>query len=1028
MTRLPFLIPRPVPIVRSFLASLLLLVALGEAGAQTALVATPPKMRVAPPGGYILGGGDLNGDGLRDVMIIHAERAFVHLSRGDGTFLPAVDTRIARKPGVEVTIANLDNDGRADAVTQTGREVGLFYGRGDGTFTPGGSVSLPDSYMPLAFGDFTGDGAPDLVSAAYVAAQQRTVFFVLPNLGNGAFGTAVVTQMAEPAHIATMGVADFDRDGRLDVVAATAWASWVAHGTGDGRFRDFPRVAAGAHSLAVADFDSDGRPDWAAGSTGNAIESVSVFLNQTDGTFSRHALRMPGTSSVRAEDMNGDGVPDIVASLWSGHVGILVSRNDGTFAPPRLFAGAKGTMDVGRYDRDAAPDVVSFHRNRVTFARGRGDGTLDLLPAYITDAAPHIDQYRPGGFRFRFADVTGDAAPDAVAVVGTDQGSYEIVVLANDGHGALGLPVHTPTGIASDGHPQVFALADFTGDGRADVAIGRYGILIFAGRDDGTFEAPVESNASSLLSEAAEMTGDGRIDLIYVEGSWLSVFANTGGGTFVERFATRNLHRQAVGHAVIDVDGDADLDIIAASDLVLLNSGDGNFTSAATRSSRYEAIVAAGDFDEDGSPDLLTQSLHLELHRGTGRGTFEPPVVVLRTDHRHLRHRTMSANAIVADVDGDRHLDVVAKSLPGYGADDEVTILLGDGRGGFRNGEIVDVANSVSAIDVADLDGNGTLDVGVAERYSGLLDVLMTYQVPLGDARVNVHLSGPAPAVRHGQPRLYTIDVSSTSPHVADGTVRLASGDRTVAIARPDENGRASIQLPLEAGPQELTAHYEGDATFAAASSNTLRYDVAKARLDLKFVARQHVKRERYIDVELSFAADGGTVMEYPTGDVVITVSGRRSYTTTRPAHDMAGSLASFHEIGTYHLTADYAGDANFEPAHAEYTVVVHPTPPSVFLTVRPRGPVQFGAPVTMAAFIMPAASGTVTFYAGERWLGTAPVVEGVATFTTAAIYPGTQLISAAFAGGDTAGPRRSFLVPLTVIGAPPLQKRRAAR
>lgn len=58
MTRLPFLIPRPVPIVRSFLASLLLLVALRATSAQTELVTTPPKMRVDPPGGQTLSGGD----------------------------------------------------------------------------------------------------------------------------------------------------------------------------------------------------------------------------------------------------------------------------------------------------------------------------------------------------------------------------------------------------------------------------------------------------------------------------------------------------------------------------------------------------------------------------------------------------------------------------------------------------------------------------------------------------------------------------------------------------------------------------------------------------------------------------------------------------------------------------------------------------------------------------------------------------------------------------------------------------------
>src|SRR3954447_17846297 len=62
----------------------------------------------------------------------------------------------------------------------------------------------------LAVGDFNGDGRPDLVVGTVSGLA------VMLNSGHTTFGPAVATGIAQPAPVA---IADFNRDGKLDLAA-----------------------------------------------------------------------------------------------------------------------------------------------------------------------------------------------------------------------------------------------------------------------------------------------------------------------------------------------------------------------------------------------------------------------------------------------------------------------------------------------------------------------------------------------------------------------------------------------------------------------------------------------------------------------------------------------------------------------------------------------------------------------------------------------------------------------------------------
>ena len=116
------------------------------------------------------------------------------------------------------------------------------------------------------------------------------------------------------------------------------------------------------------------------------------------------------------------------------------------------------------------------------------------------------------------------------------------------------------------------------------------------------------------------------------------------------------------------------------------------------------------DLDADGDLDIATANGRLRntvrTLLGDGRGGFVPgPIIQLDT-------RGDGFVLAFGDVDGDRQLDVVTASKPDEGSG-RLAIQLGDGAGGFRAipGSAMRIASQPSAIAIADLDGDRRHDI-----------------------------------------------------------------------------------------------------------------------------------------------------------------------------------------------------------------------------------------------------------------------------------------------------------------------------
>ncbi len=238
---------------------------------------------------YLVAIADVNRDGKPDLIC----GTSVMLGKGDGTFGPAQHVF----NGTAVRVADFNDDGNPDVlVVSVSGQLMLALGRGDGTFGPATPVTSLLNPQTIQTGDFNGDGHLDIAGAS----ADGTEIVVLPGHGDGTFGAPIFT-VGVPGPLTA--VADFNHDGKLDLVAGDA----LLAGNGDGTFR-FPVFAGIAteacnplaeteggllctynhESTAVADFNGDGLPDLASGYTivgySNAAQaSISVMLNDSPG-------------------------------------------------------------------------------------------------------------------------------------------------------------------------------------------------------------------------------------------------------------------------------------------------------------------------------------------------------------------------------------------------------------------------------------------------------------------------------------------------------------------------------------------------------------------------------------------------------------------------------------------------------------------------------------------------------------------------------------------------------------------------
>ncbi|WP_263376016.1 Ig-like domain repeat protein [Granulicella aggregans] len=328
---------------------------------------------------------DLNGDGILDIASVdaNASRLLINLGNGDGTFQGATSYPVSAGAQFTdaITTGDFNGDGIVDIATTSqyngsfsGGQIDIFLGNGDGTFQP-------------------------------------------------SIGSAV------PGFSINTAVADFNRDGILDVAAVQYYPMQVsvAFGNGDGTFASYANYPAlyndfSAYFIASGDFNGDGAPDLVE--VNQADQSAEVFMNDGAGNFQPgvNLTTDLGPQSVVVADLNHDGKADVITSNYgAGTLGVFLGNGDGTFANQVSYPlqGVANALTIGDVNGDGKLDIAAaYYINNIKanaaavgILNGNGDGTFGTETDYLTGQAHSL--------WVALGDVNGDGTVDVLSSNGS---------------------------------------------------------------------------------------------------------------------------------------------------------------------------------------------------------------------------------------------------------------------------------------------------------------------------------------------------------------------------------------------------------------------------------------------------------------------------------------------------------------------------------------------------------------------------------------------------------------------------------
>lgn len=770
----------------------------------------------------------------------------------DPTFTAHTITTTADQ-AASVYAQDVDGDGDLDVVAASILDdtVAWFENNGaaDPSFTQHAITITSDGARGVHAADVDGDGDMDVLAAAESA---NTVTWY-ENDGSQSFTSHTLTTAALGAR--AVHAADLNGDTMLDVLAASPADDtfrWFPHTTATFALTT-PSPSAASVDVATtstlgATFDA---PLSTATVSATTFAARSSLTGKQAGTLSfpsPNEVRLDPAQDFRA----GETIHVVAASGIRNTAGealdpyqwqftVASASGTGIFGAEQAISvntNATSAFDLADMDGDGDLDAITTF-----FFSDTGLGLTWYENNGLQSFTPHaVDTQSHGSQALTAADVDGDGDMDILTNL---RDSQTLVWYENDG--ATSFTRHT---LASNaGHVLQLGAGDVDGDGDVDVVSATInGVFWYANDGAESFTAhtvaTLSTNNSPSALHAADLNNDGDLDLVVAWNSTDTIvwYENGGVGVFSgQQVITTSADGIADIH-VADVDGDGDLDVLAASendDTVAWYAHNGAATPAFTQhiitaSADGARGVMAADLDGDGDLDILAASTNDDtvawyINNGAINPTFTLQPLTTTADH------ASTPRAIDMDRDGD--LDVVLFRNPFTSPADLLTwyehIPAGPQISVLGNTlRIADGDLTPSTTDGTDFGSAAASGVTTSQTFT--LESIGTTVLDLGLNAVSIsgsHASDfmvttqPAPTVAVGATTTFTITFDPSALGVRTATVSITHNATGAPHTFAIQGTGTDVQQVIATAPRTGATDAARDASVTA----TLNFDINPA-------------------------------------------------------------------------------------------------------------------------------------------------------------------------------------------------------
>ena len=529
----------------------------------------------------------------------------------------------------------------------------------------------------VAWGDWDGDGDPDLAIANYEASNH-----VYENLGVGS-GLAVTpswTSSNATNHSEALAWGDWNHDGDLDLAVAN-------FGERDEVYENNPQPSGPPLTSSPTWFSDQGQDstdlDWGDWDQDGDLDLFIIHDNHQPHVH-QNELGDPNAfvpltathSHIQANAINAQGMAWADAD-GDGDLDLGVARDDGA---ERVFRNVE-TGPVMSWE-----SLDSYDSYDAALGDVNGDEILDLAVAVsfgpdmvflgdgdsFSTTPDWISAHSHDSRAIAWGDVNGDHHLDlAVAVHGSQN-----VIYLNQGPAALnnvGLPNQYDWFSADTDNSRSLAFGDYDNDGDLDLVVGNYENPNRLYTNLGTsLESQASWSSADTLATTSvawgDMGGDGDLDLAVANATSVDqVFENSGSSLPADHQATWWSLQSDDSRAAAwgDFDGDGFQDLVLARnnrpDRVYRYDNGGLTESWSSPAPHRDARDAAwADMDGDGDLDLLVANSNqrYKLYRNVGGTAVLDEVFESVATHQ--------AEAIVpADIDADGDIDLLLATFGG---------------------------------------------------------------------------------------------------------------------------------------------------------------------------------------------------------------------------------------------------------------------------------------------------------------------------------------------------------------------------